>query len=132
MSERISRRSLTVAALAVPAAAQRPKHKYRGALEHQASKVNMNDFDPVVWTLDRYRSAPLRMTFRATTRAEAERWQKELRAKVTDLLGGFPDRTALQYESLETRELPTYTREKFVFQSRPGSNVLGYLLMPRA
>src|SRR5436305_1234346 len=117
MSQQFSRRSLAMAALAVPAAAQTSKKKkYGGALEHEASKVNMNEFDPVSWTLDRYRSAPLRMTFLATSRAGAEAWQKELRAKVTELIGGFPDRTPLRFESLEIREFPNYTREKFVFE----------------
>jgi dienelactone hydrolase len=35
-------------------------------------------------------------------------------------------------ETLEVREFPRYRREKFVFESRPGMIVLGYLLTPTA
>ncbi|HZU29255.1 MAG TPA: alpha/beta hydrolase family protein [Bryobacteraceae bacterium] len=137
MSQSISRRELGLAAaFSVSAAAgqsakpSEPPKKYGGALQNDAAKVNMSEFDPVAWTLERYKSAPLRLTFRASTPAEAEAWQKELRAKVTELLGGFPDRTPLHFESLETREFPGYMREKFVFESRPGVGVLAYLLTP--
>src|SRR5262249_6597241 len=37
----------------------------------------------------------------------------------------------LQPETLEVRDFPGYTREKFVFESRPGLAVLGYLLTPK-
>ena len=71
------------------------------------------------------------MTFRAKTRKEAEAWQKRLKSKVVELIGGFPaDRPAIRAQSLETREFPTYRREKFIFESRPGVTVLAYLLTP--
>ena len=103
---------------------------YGGALAGMNTKLNVHNFDPVYWTLEQYRSAPLRLTFRATDKAEAEAWQQQLRAKLTDLLGGFPARTPLDPQTLETREFAGYRREKFVFESRPGSAVLGYLLTP--
>lgn len=105
--------------------------KYTGALDGFASKVNPKNFDPVAFTDQLYASAPLRMTFSAKTRRQAEQWQTRLRAKVTELVGGFPDRVALTPETLEVRDFPVYRREKFVFQSRPGSWVLGYLLTPK-
>ncbi len=86
--------------------------------------------DPVKWTLDRYQSAPLQLTFRATNRAEAEAWQRELRAKITELLGGFPPRTPFEAETLEVRQYPAYRREQILFSSRPGVAVIGYLLTP--
>jgi dienelactone hydrolase len=88
------------------------------------------DLDPVKWTRDRYESAPLRLTFRATNRTEAEAWQKELRAKLTELLGGFPERTPLRAETIEVREYARYRRERIKFFSRPGVAVVGYLLTP--
>ena len=97
MSQRISRRQLGLAAMSTAAFAQtetakvEPPKKYGGALEGFESNVDMKSFDPVAWTLDRYKSAPLRLTFRASNRREAEAWQKKLRAKVIELLGGFPD-----------------------------------------
>ena len=109
--------------------AQEPK--YGGALAGKESEVQMDDFDPVLWTLARHDEAPLKMTFRATTRKDAEAWQRQLRAKVVELVGGFPDaRPPLHARTLEVREFPGYKREKFIFESRPGVGVLGYLLVP--
>jgi dienelactone hydrolase len=72
----------------------------------------------------------LQLTFRATNKSEAEAWQRELRAKLLELLGEFPEKTPLRPQTLETREYPTYRREKFIFESRPGLVVVGYLLTP--
>ena len=136
MAKGISRRDLAVAAVAgaalrgqdKPAAAQK---KYGGALEGFESKVDMKTFDPVAWTLDRQQAAPLKLTFQAKTRKQAEAWQRQFRAKVVELIGGFPDtRSAVHAQTIETREFPSYKREKFVFESRPGVGVLGYLLTP--
>jgi plasmid stabilization system protein ParE len=113
-------------------AAEAPK-KYGGALEGFEGKIDVRKFDSAAWTLERYKSAPLRMTFQATDRAQAEAWQKALRAKVTELLGGFPaSRTELNAQSLETREFQNHKREKVIFESRPGLGVLAYLLTPTA
>jgi hypothetical protein len=85
----------------------------------------------VVFSRQLYESAPLKMTFRAQSRNQAEAWQKQLRAKLAELVGGFPaKRGALNTQTLEVREFPEYRREKFIFESRPGLAVLGYLLTP--
>jgi dienelactone hydrolase len=56
-----------------------------------------------------------------------------LRVKVTELVGGFPaTHGPLNAQTLEVREFPAYRREKFLFESRPGLEVLGYLLTPTA
>jgi dienelactone hydrolase len=94
------------------------------------SKSEVRELDPVEWTLNRYRSAQLRLTFQATTRAETEQWQRQLRAKLTELLGGFPERTPLTAQTLDKRDLTGYTREKIFFESRPGNGVVLYLLLP--
>src|SRR5580658_5369724 len=106
------------------------RNKYGGPLEGFEDKVDAAAFDPVLYTRKLYESAPLRLTFRAENRKQAEAWQKRLRAKITELLGGFPARVPLQPQTLEVREFPAYRREKFVFESRPGMLVLGYLLTP--
>lgn len=88
-------------------------------------------FDPVAYALDRFADAPRKLRFQARTRAAAEAWQKTLRAKLVDLVGGFPtERTPLQAFTIETRTFPGYRREKIVFNSRPGMSVLGYVLLP--
>lgn len=141
MKKRINRRELGKIAIASAAAfdavqsapAQTLARKYAGALDGVEDRVNMAAFDPVLFTKKLHDAAPLRLTFRAQTREAAEQWQKALRAKIVELLGPLPQRpSALQPETLEVHHLAGYTREKFVFESRPGLAVLGYLLMPKA
>ena len=136
MDKGITRRELAIAAAAGSAllgqestAEEQPK--YTGALEGEESKVHLQEFDPVAWTLHRHDDSPLKLTFKAQSRKEAEAWQRQLHAKVVELVGGFPDsRPALRPQTLEVREFPNYKREKFIFESRPGVGVLGYLLTP--
>jgi dienelactone hydrolase len=133
---RINRRQLAIAMAGAAASAAQDRstegRAYGGPLEGFEDKVDTNLFDPVRWTISRHDAAPLKLTFRASSRREAEAWQKELRAKVIELLGGFPQqRLPLRPQRLEIRQLATsYSREKFVFESRPGVWVLGYLLTP--
>src|SRR5689334_19832187 len=88
-------------ALAQGAAAQ---GKYTGALDGSEGKVDAAAFDPVLYTRTLHQSAPLRLTFRAQNRRDAEAWQKTLRAKITELLGGFPAKpAALDAQILESK-----------------------------
>jgi len=125
MPNRITRRQLGISAAA--AAAVAPVLKARGPVI-----VEDPALDPVHWTIDVYQSAPLQLTFKAMTKADAEIWQQQLRAKLTELVGGFPARTPLNARTLEVREFPSYQREKFIFQSRPGVSVIAYLLTPKS
>ncbi|HLH40697.1 MAG TPA: alpha/beta hydrolase family protein [Bryobacteraceae bacterium] len=133
MPIRITRRQLALAGAGAAAAAAQDANNDRlvGALDGFENKIDPKLFDPVQWTLDRRDSAPLKLTFRARTRKEAVAWQKTLRAKIIQLVGGFPEaRGELRSRVLEKREFPGYIREKFVFESRPGAAVLGYLILP--
>jgi len=122
MKRSLTRRQLAKAAVAGSALAP---------LAHSDVIVPKAEFDPVHWTLESYKSAPLKLTFGAANKSQAEAWQRQLRAKLTELLGGFPqERTALVPQIVETREFPGYVREKFVFTSRPGVAISGYLLTP--
>lgn len=137
MSQKLTRRELGLAgmtaALAPAAASADNGSTYTGALDGFEDRVETAAFDPVLWARSRYQDAPLRMTFRASSHRAAERWQKELRTKVTELIGGFPSKkAALRSQTLEVRDFPNYRREKFVFESRPGLLVLGYLLTPNS
>ncbi|MDQ2842646.1 MAG: alpha/beta hydrolase family protein [Acidobacteriota bacterium] len=132
MANRPTRRNFALVAGAAVTVGARPNSFPTGggsakALDTQAPP---NELDPVKWTQERYQSAPLRLTFRATNRVDAELWQQELRAKIVELLGGFPERTPLRPETLEIREMAGYRRERVLFQSRPGVAVIGYLLLP--
>lgn len=134
MSAKFTRRQLALAAATSTVAmtqSQAPK-KYGGALEGFETKVSLAKFDPVANTLELYKSAPLRLTFRATDRKQAQAWQNKLRPKMAELVGGFPwTRSALNPKILETRDFPTYRRERFIFESRPGFGTLAYLLTPQ-
>jgi dienelactone hydrolase len=126
------------AARAVPlnAQAQTPspaQGTYIGPLTGVDKGIDDRKFDPVAYTHDRYSAAPRRLRFQARTRSDAEQWQKTLRSQVTELIGGFPpQRGPLRATTLETRAFPGYTREKIVFDSRPGVSALAYVLMPTA
>ena len=101
------------------ARADAPK-KYGSALDGFENKVDMAAFDPVIYGRKMHEAAPLQMTFRAQNRRQAEQWQKRLREKITELLGGFPaQRSPLEPQTLEVREFPGYRREKFVFRAAP-------------
>jgi cephalosporin-C deacetylase-like acetyl esterase len=123
--KRSTRREFALTTAAAAAMGSASAHGDDGAMNPVAS-----DLDPVKWTHERYQSAPLRLTFRATNRVDAEAWQRELRAKVTELLGGFPERIPLRPETLDVRQYPGYRRERVIFHSRPGVAVIGYLLTP--
>ena len=135
---KISRRELArmaaalAAARALPLSAQTPTPSgYIGPLTGVTNGLADRRFDPVVYTRDRYSAAPRRLRFQARTRRQAEEWQKALRAKLTELIGGIPSaRPPLRPVTLETRAFPGYRREKIVFDSRPDVSVLAYLVLP--
>jgi hypothetical protein len=147
--KKLSRRELgqmAAAVTVVPAlpldAQQAASSSYIGPLTGVTSGIDGRRFDPVAYTRDRYAAAPRRLRFQARTRPQAEEWQKALRSKVTELVGLAAElsrrsgsgaevaRQALRPVTLEKRAFPAYTREKIVFDSRPGISVLAYLLLP--
>jgi dienelactone hydrolase len=138
MMKKMSRRELgqmaaaLTAARALPVGAQTPASSdYIGPLTGVTTGLDDRRFDPVQYARDRYSAAPRRLRFQARTRPEAEEWQRTLRTKLTELLGGFPSaREPLRPAVLETRAFPGYRREKVVFDSRPGVTVLAYVLVP--
>jgi dienelactone hydrolase len=88
--------------------------------------------DPVLWTRLRHERVPLQLTFGAKSRRDAEAWQRQLRTRLTELLGGFPrERSALAPESLDSREFPSYRRERVLFTSRAGVKVAAWVLTPK-
>jgi hypothetical protein len=135
--QKISRRDLgrlaagVSAAHVLPADAQATTQApYAGPLTGVAG-LDGRAFDPVVYGLALADAAPRQLRFRARTRADAEAWQQALRAKLTELVGGFPAaRTPLRPAVVETRSFTAYRREKIVFDSRPDASVLAYVLLP--
>ena len=88
--------------------------------------------DTLAFSHQLYADTARQLAFQATTAAEAEAWQHELRAKLIELVGGAPQETCdLQPEVLESHEFPTYFRETVQFKSRPHMTIFGYLLSPK-
>jgi dienelactone hydrolase len=126
--------------LPIVAAADAPQQRASGSSSSyigpltgvDPAKVADRHFDPVAYTRELYAAAPRQLRFQARTRDEAGAWQVALRARLVELLGGFPaTRIALRPLTLETREFPGYRREKIVFDTRPGVSVIGYVLFPK-
>jgi dienelactone hydrolase len=108
-----------------------PASKYIGPLTAVTSGLDDRRFDPVAFARDLYANAPRRLRFQASTRRDAEAWQRQLHEKLTELVGGFPSvRSPLRPQVIETRSFPGYRRDKVVFDSRPGVSVLAYVLTP--
>lgn len=88
--------------------------------------------DTLAFSHQLYADTPRQLAFQAATVAEAEAWQRELRAKLIELVGGFPQESCdLEPEVLETHEFPTYFRETVQFKSRPHMGIFGYVLSPK-
>ena len=88
-------------------------------------------FDSLAYSLARYDAMTPRLRFNAQTPAGARSWQRRLRRRLVALLGGFPARKCdLAPRVLERREMDGYTREQITFCSRPGLQVIAYLLLP--
>ncbi|PYR43233.1 MAG: acetylxylan esterase, partial [Acidobacteria bacterium] len=105
--------------------------RYIGPLTDVRANLGDRGFDPVARTREQYAATARRLRFEARTRVDAEGWQTALRAKVTELVGGFAyERSPLGPIVLEMRAFPGYRREKIVFDSRPGVSVLAYVLVP--
>ena len=134
MPSKLNRRQFGLAAAALSSAAAAPAADaiYTGALDGFEAKVSMPAFDPVAWSMERHARAPLALTYKPANKRATEAWQKKLRVKVQELIGGFPkDKSPLQPVTLEVRDFPNYRREKFVIQTQSGMAQLGYLLTPR-
>ncbi len=94
---------------------------------------DLSDFElrtlPGLWNL--YDTTPRQLAFNAATQSEAEAWQQTLRAKVTQLLGGFPaDRCVLDPHTLRVTEAEAFTVELIVIQTLPGEYMPVYVLIP--
>jgi dienelactone hydrolase len=102
---------------------------YRGPLS--GLQADDRQFDSLQFCLAAYERVTPALGFAARDKRSARLWQKRVRSKLTELVGGLPrDRVALRAEILEKQAMGGYTREKVIFQSRAGLSVFGYLLLP--
>lgn len=94
--------------------------------------IHDKQLDSLQFSLSSYEGIKPSMSFAAKTEKSARLWQKRVRTKLVELLGGFPQsRVALRPSVLEKKEFKDYTREKILFQSRDNLTVFGYLLLPK-
>jgi dienelactone hydrolase len=90
------------------------------------------DFDTLTYSRNAYTENEPALAFHANTPKEARDWQRKLRRKLGQLLGGFPrQRCPLAVRSLQVDDFDGYTREHVVFQSRRRMSVFGYFLTPK-
>jgi hypothetical protein len=90
-----------------------------------------NQLDSLVYSLSRYGEVQPSLAFRARTRAEATQWQRKLRERLIESLGGFPAQHGrLEPSVLRKEKMDGYVREPILFWSRPQLQVFGYLLIP--
>jgi dienelactone hydrolase len=103
---------------------------YRGPVSD--FDVTNRQLDSLQFCLSSYEEIKPSMSFAARNEKSARLWQKRVRGKLIELLGGFPQsRAALQPTVLEKKEFKDYRREKILFQSRNNLSVFGYLLLPK-
>ena len=83
--------------------------------------------------LDRvYNNINPQYQFKAETKYDWQIWKGNLKAKLTELLGSFPqDKCPLKPVILERIEEDGYWREKVVFESQEGVSVPAYVLVPK-
>jgi dienelactone hydrolase len=105
--------------------------KFRRARLKGDPRPDESRFDPSEFIRGLGECVQPALAFRARSRLDAQAWQHALRQKLAELLGGLPGRTLpLNAEILDTREAGGYLRHRIIFQSRPGLNVVGHLLVP--
>ena len=93
--------------------------------------VSGERLDSLVYSLNRYEKVHPSLSFQASARGEAAQWQRKLRPRLVESLGGFPgERGRLEPRVLQKEQMDGYAREQILFWSRPELQVFGYLLVP--
>ena len=90
--------------------------------------------DTLAFSHQLYADTPRQLAFQAATVAEAEVWQRELRAKLIELVGGFPPR-AVRFRTWSVwkrRISPPISRNGFSFKSRPTLSYLRLMSLLRS
>jgi len=89
-----------------------------------------HNFSMMEFLKRKYQESKRPLTFKATTKEEAEAWQKKMYKKLVELLGGFPPSCDLNPEIVSSEQEEGYTLHKVVFDSEPGMSVIAWLLVP--
>jgi len=87
-------------------------------------------FDTLKFSLGLYERNRPQMAFSARTLSAAQAWQRRLRRRLIESLGGFPSPVPLAPRVIERKRFDGYTRETVVFRSRKNLSMLAYFLLP--
>lgn len=80
-----------------------------------------------------YEKTSPQFEFKAGNKKEWELWRRQLKKKVYEDLGGFPQEKApLNTRLLETEEFSNYTRQRIVYTTDYKLDVVAYLLLPKS
>ena len=103
--QKITRRALAQIAAAAGALRAQEPSAYIGPLTGVDKKAEGRVLDPLPYALRLVDAAPRQLRFSARNKAQAEKWQGRLRAKLAELVGGFPkERSPLRPLTLEARD----------------------------
>ena len=90
------------------------------------------DFEVLDYTNNKYENLKHQMSFSAKNIQQAQSWQKLLRSKLIDLIGGLPEkRKKLNSKVIKIEDFGTYSRETILFYSGEKMKVFGFLLFPK-
>jgi len=78
-----------------------------------------------------YQRTSPQMAFKGKTVDDFKEWQYDLKAKVKELLGGFPEPADLMPDLLGVEDCGTFTREKYTIQTEEDCFMPLYLLIPK-
>ncbi|MGD2175081.1 MAG: alpha/beta hydrolase family protein, partial [Candidatus Brocadiaceae bacterium] len=84
---------------------------------------------PSEYHLNLMRETPRELAWRG---GDFATWQRRLRRRLEELIGGFPDsRAPLEVEEIEKEEADDYTRIRIIFAAEECADVPAHLLVPR-
>lgn len=90
------------------------------------------EFNPAQHFVNLYERTERELAFRASSPQEFDAWSQSLRARVTELLGGFPEhKVDLELEVVERWEFETHRMEKVIYRSDVDVWVPAYVLYPK-
>lgn len=71
------------------------------------------------------------LSFRGKSKKDFQRWRRELRAKLLELLGEFPKKVPLEPDKLGEEDCGDYVREKYTIATEKHMRLPLYLLKPK-
>jgi dienelactone hydrolase len=102
-----------------------------GRGEKGFKRMTKPQLDTLAFSQSLYQGQKQTLAFKSGTAAQTRQWQKTLRTRLIQLIGGFPKtKVPLSPRLLARKRFKDYTRETILFQSRRDLTVFGYFLLP--